>query len=141
MDTETFSCMETAGLLTEAQRSQLTKVSARLPQNEQDLLQVIAAATLSNVQNEQFYGSPIGSQSITSTGTGDIEQLTIPDGATKAIISVHTNNIIFRVDGENPAVTVGHTGVVGSNFSVSGLADFRFISAIAGNATIFVSYY
>ena len=141
MDTETFTCMETAGLITESQRAQLAKVATRLPQNEQDLLQVIAAATLSNVQSEQYYGTPISVQSLTSSGTGDVKTLTVPAGATKAIVSVFTNNIIFRVDGGLPAAATGHTATSGSNISIGSLSDFKFISSIAGNASIFVSYF
>jgi hypothetical protein len=46
MDTETFECMGAAGLITEDQREKLTQITTKLPQNEQDLLAVIAAVLI-----------------------------------------------------------------------------------------------
>jgi hypothetical protein len=141
MDIDTFTCMEAAGLITDAQRAQLSKIATRLPQNNKDLLQVIAAASVARIEGEQFFGSPIGSESITSSAFNDVKALTVPEGATRAIVSVHENNIIFRMDGQDPTDTAGHIGSTGSNFSVGSLLDFRFVSGVAGNAIIFVSYF
>lgn len=141
MDTETLSCMESAGLITESQRGAMAKASRLIPQSEGGMLSLLAVMAIVGQDASSFQGAPVGSESITSTGLADVKSLTVPAGATRAIISVHVNNIIFRVDAGAPSVGNGHTSEVNSNFSIGALSEFRFISAIAGSATIFVSYF
>ena len=136
-----LGCLETKGLITNAQKDRISQLAASLPSSDGDLLKFIAALSLISIDDDNIIGeSPIGTQSITSTGPTNIKTLTIPAGATRAIISVHTNNIIFRNDGGNPAATTGHVGKVGENFIVGALATFKFVAS-AANSIIFVSYF
>ena len=136
-----LECLKNNGIITENDRLTATKIAALLPTGDKDLLSVIAAFIIMGLDNPLLSGEPIGAQSITSTGTGDAKTLTIPDGATKAVISVSTNNIIFRIDGVTPTVGNGHIGEVNKTFVIENLQTFEFISSIAASATVFVSYY
>lgn len=81
----------------------------------------------------------LGYQQITSlsAATG----LTVPQGATLALIVPETQNVRWRDDGTNPTASVGMPIFVGASLSYDG--DFnkiRFIETTAG-ATLNVSYY
>jgi len=136
-----LKCLETKGLITDAQKNRISQIAAGLPSSDGDLLRFIAALSLINVDDDNILGeSPIGVQSITSTGTSDVKSLTVPAGATRAIISVHENNIIFRTDGGTPAADVGHISEVGRNFIVGAISSFKFVAS-AADSVIFVSYF
>jgi hypothetical protein len=105
------------------------------------LLRLIAALAIINADDDNVLGeAPISVQSITSTGPTDVKTLTVPSGATRAIVSVHENNIIFRTDGETPAANTGHISEAGRNFMVGAIASFKFVAS-AANSVIFVSYF
>jgi hypothetical protein len=139
MDTNFFTCMEAAGIITESQRARLTQLARSLPETDNGLLSVIAASLLMG-DAESYHGTPISTQNIASTGIGDVKSLTVPTGATTALITVHDNNIIFRTDGGTPADNTGHIALANANFSVGSLSDFKFASA-SGTANLFVSYF
>lgn len=135
-----LECLEASGLITDSQLARMKKISASLPHATGDLLAIIAAASLSQGDTNLLDGTPIGVQSLSSTGTADVKSLTVPADTTKAVVTVHTNNIIFRLDGTAPTITSAHVGIVNTTFMVGNLAGFKF----AGQATaadIFVTYY
>jgi hypothetical protein len=138
-----LACLAEKGYITEAQRDQLGKILASLPTSQADLSALMASVALIQLDaSGVFHSAPVGVESLTSSDTADIKTLTVPTGATRAIVSIHGNNIIFRTDGANPAVGVGHYGTFGENISIGGsLSDFKFISTSTTDATIFVSYF
>lgn len=136
-----LECLVFKNTISNDHSNSLKSIIASLPTSEGDLLQFISAnLILNNESVGVMQGEPIGVQSITSTGPADVKSLTVPTGARRAIISVHQNNIIFRIDAGVPAVNVGHSSSVGSNFSIANLDKFRFVSA-AGSAVVFVTYF
>ena len=134
-----LECLEASGLITNAQLSRIKKVSMGLPNAEADLLTIIAAVALSKEEN-LLMGTPLGTQSISSTGTVDVKTLTVPAGATRAVVSIHTNNIIFRTDGVAPILTGANVGLVNTSISIGNLSGFKFAGQ-AATAAIFVTYY
>jgi hypothetical protein len=81
----------------------------------------------------------LGYQQITSlsSATG----LTVPQGATLALIVPETQNVRWRDDGTNPTASVGMPIFVGASLSYDG--DFnriKFIESTAG-AVLNISYY
>lgn len=138
-----LECLEAKGLITDSQRAQLAKIMSSLPSNPGDLMAILTSVSMIQLDGSGIFNSaPISSQSITSSDTVDIKTLTVPTGATRAIVSVHGNNIIFRTDGSDPTTTAGHYGTLGENFTIGGdLSQFKFISTSTTDATIFVSYY
>ena len=137
-----LKCMKDNGVITDAQFSQLAGLINSLPSSQGGLLQVIAAASLVTLDGSgSFSGTPIGTQSLMSTDTTDVKSLTVPAGATRAVISVHGNNIIFRTDGGAPALNTGHFAELGSNFIAGSLSNFKYVSTSTTDAYIFVSYY
>lgn len=138
-----LTCLESKGVITDSQMQALTIAAASMPNSQTDILRLIAASMISSSgQNDLFSGSPLGVESITCPDTTTVMALiSIPEGATRAIVSVHGNNIIFRIDGSNPAVNVGHYGELGSNFLIGSLADFKAISQSSTDAVLFISYY
>jgi hypothetical protein len=137
-----LKCMKDKGIITDAQFDLLAGLINSLPTSNGDLLQVIAAASLVSLDGSgNFAGIPIGTESLMSTDATDVKSLTVPTGATRAVVSVHGNNIIFRTDGGAPAANTGHFGELGSNFIVGSLSDFKFVSQSTTDAYIFVSYY
>ena len=89
-------------------------------------------------------GDPCGYQTITSTGTGNVQTLqNVPD-ARQALIHVAGNDILYRVDGAPPTAAGDQRIQQGSVVTLTGkptILGFQFVSAVAGNATIFVTYY
>lgn len=136
-------CLAEAGLITDAQATQLIKVLVKLPSSPQDLQAIMASVALIQLDGSGIFSSaPVSVQSITSSDTADVKTLTVPEGATRAIVSIHGNNIIFRTDGGVPAAGAGHYGTLGDNITIGGdLSAFKFISASTTDAIIFVSYY
>lgn len=140
MDISLLTCMEVAGVITESQRVRMVQLARTLPETDNGLLQIIAAALLMG-GTESYHGTPIAVQSLMSTDTADVKSLTVPAGATQALVSVHGNNIIFRTDGGAPAANTGHVAEANSNFSIGSLTDFKYISTSTTDAYLFVSYY
>lgn len=67
--------------------------------------------------------------------------LTVPSGATLALIVPETQNIRWRDDGTNPTASVGMPVFVGASLSYDGdLNRIRFIQE-AASAKLNVSYY
>ena len=84
-------------------------------------------------------GTPLGFQQI--TGLSAAKSLTVPTGATYAIISPGAQAVRWRDDGTAPTATVGMPIAVGTNFTYSGsLAAIQFIEQTA-SAVLNVSYY
>ena len=86
---------------------------------------------------------PLGFQQF--SGVSTLQSLTVPSGATVALITVTTNAISWRDDGTAPTAAIGNQlAVVGAGslpFEYSGnLSAFQFIP-VTGSATVNVSYY
>ena len=81
----------------------------------------------------------LGYQQITSLSSSTA--LTVPVGATMALIIPETQNVRWRDDGVAPTASVGMLVVANSSMSYDGdLQKIRFIAATAG-AVLNVSYY
>ena len=82
---------------------------------------------------------PLGYQQITgapmTAGTG----LTVPAGATMALISVSGATMRWRDDGTAPTASVGMPVVAGQEFQYSG--NLSKIQVIGSGATLDISYY
>ncbi len=91
-----------------------------------------------------FSGDPVLYGTIVSTGTGDVHTLPDHADARQAVIHVAGNNILYRVDGLPPTPAGDQTVQQGSVLTLTGqptIKGFQFASAVAGNATIFFTYY
>ena len=81
----------------------------------------------------------LGYQQITSLSAA--ASLTIPTGATMALITPETEGVRWRDDGTAPTASVGMPIAVGAYFTYDGdLKSIRFIEQTA-SAKINVSYY
>ena len=81
----------------------------------------------------------LGYQQITSLSAS--AALTVPSGATLALIVPETQNVRWRDDGTDPTSSIGMPIVVGASLSYDGdLKNIRFIQQTA-SATLNVSYY
>jgi hypothetical protein len=81
----------------------------------------------------------LGYQQITSLSSATA--LTVPTGATAALIVASTQNIRWRDDGTNPTASVGMPVLVDTYFTYDGdLSRIRFIEQSSG-AVLNVSYY
>jgi hypothetical protein len=81
----------------------------------------------------------LGYQQITSLSSA--ASLTVPSGATAALIVASTQNIRWRDDGTNPTASVGMPVLVDTYFTYDGdLNRIRFIEQSSG-AVLNVSYY
>ena len=81
----------------------------------------------------------LGYQQITSLSASTA--LTVPDGATMALIVPETQAVRWRDDGTAPTATVGMPLAVGVSLSYDGnLKNIRFIQQSA-SAAINISYY
>lgn len=81
----------------------------------------------------------LGYQQITSLSSA--QALTVPSGATMALIAPETKDVRWRDDGVNPTASVGMPLVVGTTLNYDGdLNRIRFIETEA-SATINISYY
>lgn len=81
----------------------------------------------------------LGYQQITSLSAA--AGLTVPQGATLALIVPETQNVRWRDDGTNPTASVGMPIFVGASLSYDG--DFNKIKFIetAASAKLNISYY
>lgn len=83
--------------------------------------------------------SPLGYQQITSLSAA--ASLTVPTGATIAVIIAETQAVRWRDDGTNPSATVGMPLPVQTPFVYSGdLSAIKFFEQ-AGSAKLNVSYF
>src|SRR5688572_19886228 len=85
--------------------------------------------------------SPLGYQQITDVSASTA--LTVPTGATFAIVTAETQAVRFRDDGVAPSATVGMPIASGQSYTFSGataLAALRFFEQTSG-AILNVSYY
>jgi hypothetical protein len=81
----------------------------------------------------------LGYQQITSLSASTA--LTVPSGATLALIVPETQNVRWRDDGTAPTASIGMPIFVGASLSYDGdLKNIRFIEQ-AASATLNVSYY
>lgn len=81
----------------------------------------------------------LGYQQITGLSTA--KALTVPVGATMALVSPDTQDVRWRDDGTNPTASVGMPLVVGTTLNYDGdLNRIRFIETTA-SAVLNVSYY
>lgn len=137
-----IGCLKESGLITDAQEIEAKQIISKLPTTSADLLAVIAAFSIMG-NDAVFEGAPISTEYSDSTGNTDPHQLaTIPDGATRAFITVHDNNIIYNLDGTNPtALNPGRVGLKDTSFSISSLSGFRYATQIAAASKISVEYY
>lgn len=81
---------------------------------------------------------PVGYQQITVT---TVQGLTVPKGATCAVIAVEAQAVRWRDDGVAPSATVGMPLLVGASLEYGGtLSAIQFIAETPGGI-INVSYY
>lgn len=82
---------------------------------------------------------PLGYQQITTLTAAT--KLTVPAGATMAVITAEAQAVRYRDDGVAPTATVGMPVAVGAPFQYSGtLSAMQFIAQTSG-AILNVSYY
>lgn len=100
-------------------------------------------STASGPSNPSFVKSaaavPLGFQQI--VGAAASTALTVPSGATYAIIQPVSQAISWRDDGVVPTATIGMTVPAGGELLYDGtLATFRYIQ-VAATVTVNISYY
>lgn len=137
-----LDCLVASGAIADDTAAQVKKMLS-VVQSSGDKNPLLTSIQLVNLGTSGvFSGTPLSTQSITSTDTVDVKTLTVPEGATNAIISIHGNNIIFRTDGGTPSSGNGHYGTLGENFTIGGdLSQFKFVSTSTTDGVIFVSYF
>jgi hypothetical protein len=89
-------------------------------------------------------GDPAGPINVTSTGVANTQGLPDQALAQSAVVQVQGNSIVYRVDGVDPATGGGPVIVAGSIITLTGtptMRAFRFVSAVAGNASIVGTYF
>jgi len=87
----------------------------------------------------KYTTSCLGYQQITSLSSATA--LTIPQGATRALIAPSTQSVRWRDDGTNPSASVGMPLAAGSYLSYDGsLSSVRFIET-AASAELNITYY
>ena len=89
-------------------------------------------------------GDPAGPISVTSTGVANTQILPDLPGVQSAVVQVSGNGINYRTDGGDPGVGGGVFVPVNSYITLTGvptIKGFRFVSAVAGNATLNGTYY
>lgn len=86
-----------------------------------------------------YVGTPLGYQQLSGSG---VMALTVPNGATYALITIEANDVRWRDDTTNPSATVGMPLMAGTtDWQYTGnLANLKFI-AQTGSTTLNVSYY
>lgn len=88
-----------------------------------------------------YQGTPLGYQQIGSATLAAATLLTVPAGATYAVIQAETEGSRWRDDGSAPTATVGMTLAAGEELAYSGsLAALQFIRQAAG-AILNINYY
>ena len=86
-------------------------------------------------------GSPLGYEQINPTTA---TALTVPTGATVAVIQAETNVVRMRDDGTDPTASVGFlipTGAGGEMIYSGDLSAVKLIDTSAGASTVNVLYY
>jgi hypothetical protein len=86
-------------------------------------------------------GSPLGYEQINPTTA---TALTVPTGATVAVIQAEAYQVRMRDDGTNPTASVGFlipTGAGGEMIYTGDLASVKLIDTSAGASTVNVLYY
>jgi hypothetical protein len=89
-------------------------------------------------------GDPAAPVSVASAGTPNTAALPDNTTAESALLQVQGAAILYRTDGQDPAVAGGVSVVVGSMLTLTGkptLRAFRFVSASAATATLAGSYF
>lgn len=83
-----------------------------------------------------------GGQYALSVGSSSPTSLTVPSGATHAVVSVDpsANTVRWTRDGTSPTASVGHALVAGDYLEIDNLSNFRVIST-TGTSTLQVSYH
>ena len=84
---------------------------------------------------------PKGYQAVTVSNTAI--GLTVPGGASRAVIKVISNPLRFRDDGTDPTSSVGYSKVANDEFTLSGdsMKAAKFIRSGGSDATLEVLYY
>lgn len=83
--------------------------------------------------------TPKGYEQVTSLSSA--AGLTVPSGATVALIHAEDQNVRWRDDGTDPTTTVGMLQIAGSErWYVGDLSAIKFIE-VASSAKLNVSYY
>jgi hypothetical protein len=100
---------------------------------------VNAQGTAFTSSGEPYTQTPLGYQQITSLGSA--VGLTVPTGATFAVISAETAAVRYRDDGTSPTATIGMPIPAGTTITYSGsLTAIKFI-AESGSPVLDISYY
>lgn len=83
---------------------------------------------------------PLGYQKLTVDDS--VDSLTVPAGATHAIVACETAKVRWRDDGSNPTATDGMPLEAGDvvEFTTT-LSTLRFLRATGTSATLHISYY
>ena len=83
-----------------------------------------------------------GGQYALSVSSSTPTSLTVPSGATHAIVSVDVgaNNVRWTRDGTSPTTTVGHQLQAGDYLEIDNLSNFK-MCASSGTSTVQVSYH
>lgn len=94
------------------------------------------------IQSQSRQLTPKGYQQILAAATAAAVGLTIPSGATSAIIQAEAQDARWRDDGVNPTAAIGMILKVASELVVNdeALANLKFINLTAGTI-LNVSYY
>jgi hypothetical protein len=85
---------------------------------------------------------PLGFQTLT-VSTAALS-LSVPTGVTAAYLTCETNDIRYRVDGNDPTATVGHVLVKGELLIMRGrqiLQQIRMIRLGAGDSVLSCTYF
>lgn len=86
--------------------------------------------------------TPLGYQQIASAQLVAASNLTVPAGATSAVINIEGAAVRYRDDGVMPTTNVGMLVQANVTFTYSGnLSAIQFIQATGAMATINVSFY
>jgi hypothetical protein len=91
-----------------------------------------------------FAGDPVSYQALVSTGTGNVQVLPDYPDVRQVVAYVAGNDILYRVDGGIPNPAGDQRIQQGSTITLTGMPTikgFQFVSAVAGNATLFCTYY
>lgn len=133
-----LNCLQELGILTAAQVAKLGPTMNQLPSGTSELLKLLNAQLLSK-END---GTIIGVQTLTKDNV-TVGVLTIPDGATKAIITVYDNGITYRLDAGVPAgPSTGHYVSALATIELDELEGFRFVAYDnSASAKIYVTYF
>lgn len=98
-----------------------------------------------NVTSRSAAFTPLGDQQITIATLAAVQTLTIPPGATVAIIQNNTTQAMRfrdRPDGTAPTATLGQRIAAGAPYTYDGdLTKFKMIREADGTGTVDIAYY